>query len=244
MSEELLNIPFDIHGGGMDLKFPHHENEIAQACCYAKKTDDATSYAKYWMHNGFVTIQDEKMSKSLDNFLLIRDCLKKYDGEIIRLSLLSSHYRSPLSWNENLLEQSKSILTKFYKFLMLNRSVKVDRIENIQLPEQIKKALYDDLNLAKVFTQLNAILAREKISSSRDSITKTKEIILKTASILGILQKEPSDWLETGKPKLNDEEFIKNLIEERNILRKNKKFDKADKIRDKLLDLGIKLNDT
>ena len=244
MSEELLNMPFDIHGGGMDLKFPHHENEIAQACCYANKIDDATSYAKYWLHNGFVTVQDEKMSKSLHNFLLIRDCLKKYDAEVIRLSLLSSHYRSPLSWNENLLEQSKSILIKFYKFLMANSQVKVDKIENIQLPDQIKEALFDDLNLAKVFSHLNAILASEKTCSNRDSVKKTKETILKTASIIGILQKKPSDWLESRKPKLNNEEMIKNLIKERNILRKNKKFDKADKIRDKLLDLGIKLNDT
>ena len=243
MSEELLRMPFDIHGGGMDLKFPHHENEIAQACCFAKKIDDPNSYAKYWMHNGFVTIQEEKMSKSLGNFQLIKDCLQNYDGEVIRLALLSSHYRSPLSWSENLLKQSKNILTKFYKFLYENETIEVEKVQNIKLPDEIKQALFDDLNLAKVFSYLNAIVSKEKINAHPNFIKDAKETLLITGQVLGIFQRKPSNWFNEKKQELNNSELINSLIEERNIARKNRNFDLADNIRDKLLDLGVKFND-
>ena len=113
MSEENLKIPFDIHGGGQDLLFPHHENEIAQSCA-SVNSDNPEDYAKYWIHNGFVTIDGEKMSKSLNNIILLNDLLKEYDGETIRLALLSSHYRKSLDWNENVIKQSKVLLAKVY----------------------------------------------------------------------------------------------------------------------------------
>lgn len=244
MSIELLGMPFDIHGGGIDLKFPHHDNEIAQACCFAEKVDNASNYAKYWLHNGFVTIDKDKMSKSLGNFKLVKDCLQNYDGEVIRLALLSTHYRSPLSWSDNLLKQSKKILTKIYKFLDANNDVNIDKKENIKLPVEVEKALFDDLNLSKVFSFLNKLISKAPTHSEEKNIKKIKETLFLIGDILGILQKNPNNWLNGKKKKIEDEEEVKNLIAERAIARKNKDFEKADKIRDKLLDLGVELKDT
>ena len=120
MSEKTLGLPFDIHGGGRDLIFPHHENEIAQSCCSTANIDEPDSYAKYWMHNGFVTIEGEKMSKSLGNIILVRDLTNNYHGEAIRLALLSSHYRQGLDWNEKIIHQAKKLLTKIYQILDLS----------------------------------------------------------------------------------------------------------------------------
>ena len=117
MASDILKPPFDIHGGGLDLKFPHHDNEIAQSCCFQNTKNDIESYAKYWMHNGFVTFEEKKMSKSLGNILLLKDYLKLHKGEVVRLALLSAHYRSPLIWAERLITQAKNILDKFYEVL-------------------------------------------------------------------------------------------------------------------------------
>ena len=125
MASDILKTPFDIHGGGLDLKFPHHDNEIAQSCCFQNKKSDFNSYARYWMHNGFVTI-DEKMSKSLGNIVLLKDYLKIYDGEVIRLAFLSAHYRSPLVWTESLIKQSKNILDKYYEPCRKLEDIKVN----------------------------------------------------------------------------------------------------------------------
>ena len=115
MSEKTLGLPFDIHGGGRDLTFPHHENEIAQSCCSSADINNPTSYVKYWMHNGFVTVNGEKMSKSLNNITLVKDLSDKYHGEVIRLALLSSHYRQSLDWNEKVIHQAKKLLDKLYR---------------------------------------------------------------------------------------------------------------------------------
>ena len=115
MSKKTLGLPFDIHGGGRDLIFPHHENEIAQSCCSSANVNEPDSYAKYWMHNGFVTINGEKMSKSLGNIILTKDLTSEYHGEVIRLALLSTHYRQGLDWNDSIIHQSKKLLDKLYK---------------------------------------------------------------------------------------------------------------------------------
>ena len=117
MSKKTLGLPFDIHGGGKDLTFPHHENEIAQSCCSSGDIENPSSYANYWMHNGFVTINGEKMSKSLGNIILVKDLSEKYHGEVIRLALLSSHYRQGLDWNDKVAHQAKKLLDKLYKIL-------------------------------------------------------------------------------------------------------------------------------
>ena len=118
MSEKTLGLPLDIHGGGRDLIFPHHENEIAQSCCTAAENSNPESYAKYWMHNGFVTIDGEKMSKSLGNIILVNELTQKYHGEVIRLALLSTHYRQALDWNDNVIHQAKKLLDKLYSCLL------------------------------------------------------------------------------------------------------------------------------
>ena len=184
------------------------------------------------------------MSKSLGNFKLVKDCLQNYDGEVIRLALLSTHYRSPLSWSDNLLKQSKKILTKIYKFLDANNDVNIDKKENIKLPVEVEKALFDDLNLSKVFSFLNKLISKAPTHSEEKNIKKIKETLFLIGDILGILQKNPNNWLNGKKKKIEDEEEVKNLIAERAIARKNKDFEKADKIRDKLLDLGVELKDT
>ena len=115
MSKKTLGLPFDIHGGGRDLIFPHHENEIAQSCCTSASIDEPDSYAKYWMHNGFVTINGEKMAKSLGNIILVKDLAENYHGEVIRLALLSSHYRQGLDWNEKVIHQAKKLINKLYQ---------------------------------------------------------------------------------------------------------------------------------
>ena len=133
MASDILKTPFDIHGGGLDLKFPHHDNEIAQSCCFQNTKNDFSSYAKYWMHNGFVTINEKKMSKSLGNIMLLKDYLKIYNGEILRFALLSTHYRSPLLWTESLIVQSKNILDKFYEVLIKLESIEIDN-DDLMLP--------------------------------------------------------------------------------------------------------------
>ena len=139
MATNILGTPFDIHGGGLDLKFPHHENELAQSCCFSGNDFNNNSYAKYWMHNGFVTVNAEKMSKSLKNIKLVKDYLKLYDGEVIRLALISSHYRSPLNWSEKVLSQSRNILNKYYKV--------IDELKDVKAGKNIKS---NNINAVKI----------------------------------------------------------------------------------------------
>ncbi len=187
MASDLLKTPFDIHGGGLDLKFPHHDNEIAQGCCFQQKKNDESSYAKYWMHNGFVTFKDKKMSKSLGNIILLKDYLKKYNGEIIRLSLLSSHYRSPLIWTERLILQSIKTLNKFYKVLLELENVNLDEGKK-KLPDEIEKYFFDDFNLAKVFAYLNFIIKNNSFNKN-----EIKTTLLTVGKILGIFKCDPNN---------------------------------------------------
>ena len=155
MSEKTLGLPFDIHGGGRDLIFPHHENEIAQSCCSTGNINDPNSYAKYWMHNGFVTINGEKMSKSLGNIILVKDLTDKYHGEVVRLSLLSSHYRQGLDWNEKIAHQSNKLLTKLYDIVNDLSDVKIS--EKLDVDSGGISALMDDFNTPGLIAELNKI---------------------------------------------------------------------------------------
>ncbi len=244
MASDILKTPFDIHAGGLDLKFPHHDNEIAQSCCFKNKNDDIQSYAKYWMHNGFVTLEEKKMSKSLGNIKLLKDYLKNYNGEIIRLALLCSHYRSPLVWSDSLLNQSKNILDKFYEILLRLDNVRLESKNVKKLPDELENYFFDDFNLAKVFTYLNKIIKNKENFKSDENKTRIKSILLKTGNILGIFRQEPSSWFNKDK-KVNSEKLlkIKNLIEKRDLARKEKNFKLADEIRNKILDLGVEVKD-
>ena len=239
MSTEILGAPFDIHGGGLDLKFPHHENELAQSCCYSGNLDNKNSYAKYWMHNGFVTIEAEKMSKSLGNIKLVKDYLKLYDGEVIRLALLSAHYRSPLNWNEKLLIQSKNIISKYNKILENLADLKISsNSKNNHLINDIKGALLDDLNISKALSVLDLNVKEINKKDKAEKIV-VKEAIEYLGNIVGLFVKT-----EGAKPKksINNDE-INLLIKRRNEARKNKDYEIADNLRKKLEDMGVEIND-
>ena len=234
MSEVNLKIPFDIHGGGQDLLFPHHENEIAQSCA-SINSDNPEEYAKYWVHNGFVTVDGEKMSKSLNNIILLNDLLKEHDGETIRLALLSSHYRKSLDWNENLIKQSKVLLDKVYDFLNT-----CDDDLSGEIEQSIIENFSNDLDTPKVLTSINELLKNKNSSDPRT----IKQSLLFAGSILGVFNKKPSEW--NKQIKISDSEMteIEKLINERKALKENKDFIGADAIRDSLLEKGIELIDS
>jgi cysteinyl-tRNA synthetase len=241
MSKQILKVPFDIHGGGLDLKFPHHENEIAQSCCFHDSPENENSYAKYWMHNGFVTVNSEKMSKSIGNIKLVKDYLHLYDGEVIRLALLSAHYRSPLNWSESVIIQSKSILKKYYKILKVYDDVEIDNKEESELGNFIKEALLDDLNIAKASNILDSTI-KDIDKKNIKEIKIIKKIILDTGKIIGVFLKDPKKW-GTKEVEGDSLENINKLISERNSARENKDFQLADEIRKKLYNIGIEIKD-
>ena len=235
MSEVNLKIPFDIHGGGQDLLFPHHENEIAQSCA-SINSDNPEEYAKYWMHNGFVTINGEKMSKSLNNIILLNELLKEHDGETIRLALLSSQYRKSLDWNKNLVKQAEVLLKRAYDFLdnYDGDDSKGDLIGNI--PEHLS----NDLDTPKAITSINELL---KNKSSYDDASIKKSLIY-AGNILGIFCKKPSEWSNQNNIDEKEANEIEKLIHKRNVLKKAKDFEGADAIRDLLHSKGIELIDS
>ena len=156
MSEKTLGLPFDIHSGGMDLIFPHHENEIAQSCAAHNATDDVRSLAKYWFHNGFVNVDNKKMSKSLGNIHLVHELIKEYKGEVLRITLLSAHYRQPLNWSEDIIKQNSTMLDRLYRTLKDLKGVDVYK-KNSTISPDIIEGLYDDLNTPKVIAKLNVL---------------------------------------------------------------------------------------
>ena len=235
MSKKTLGLPFDIHGGGRDLIFPHHENEIAQSCCSSANIEDPTSYAKYWMHNGFVTISGEKMSKSLGNIILVNELTKSHHGEVIRLALLSSHYRQGLDWNEKVIHQANILLDKLYeiKFLLDDEVVG----DTSKANSDIIAYLADDLNTPGLIAELHKLVKDFKASNSNKSEIKIHLNLISQA--LGILQddsyKKISEELESK---------IHALILKRKVAKDNRDYDLADKIRNELLDLGVEIKDT
>ena len=187
MSKKCLGLPFDIHCGGVDLTFPHHENEIAQSCSLGKGNLKPESFCNYWFHNGFVTFDNIKMSKSLGNIKLVRDLLKKYEGRVLRLCLLSAHYKQPLDFSENSLEQFKNYLNRLDNFYNanFNEEYEKEKIVNNNYFEEFLSALFDDINTPKALRILN-----DQISKVRNISLIEKKIILQSIfqslKILGI----------------------------------------------------------
>ena len=235
MSKKTLGLPFDIHGGGRDLIFPHHENEIAQSCCTSASIDEPDSYAKYWMHNGFVTINGEKMAKSLGNIILVKDLAENYHGEVIRLALLSSHYRQGLDWNEKVIHQANKLINKLYEIKDdLNDVTISDKNENNLDAISI---LMDDLNTPGLITELNNIVKEYNSSNSKKENIKSRLSLI--SSVLGILEDETFNEIsEEFKNKIND------MVLKRSEAKNNKDFETADAIRYKLLELGVEINDS
>ncbi len=228
MSKKLLGEVFDIHGGGRDLIFPHHENEIAQSRCSSNKS----SFANYWVHNGFITISKEKMSKSLGNILKIDDFKNKVNGQVLRLALISSHYRQPLDWNNNLLSECEKTLNKWYESYTKIR-------KTILIPDEYLFPLYDDLNTPGYIAKLHELYEKSQNGSLKD-----KEIFVSACNFIGLLNESDEKWNEFKKRKLKiTEDEINTKILDRNNARKNKDFIKADKIRDELEDKGVLIED-
>ena len=236
MSKKYLGNSFDIHGGGADLIFPHHENEIAQSCC----SNNSNLMANYWIHNGYVTSDGEKMSKSLGNFSTINNLLLNCDGESIRYSLLQAHYRAPLSFGKNTLTEAHKSLSRLYRA--------VDGFEIDGDPDkEILINLCDDLNTPKALARAH-YLADQANKGSKESAQKLKN----SSSILGILSHSSENWLKYGKDSYTDklssqpiisDKKINKLIIERKIAKDNKNYSLADEIRNKLLELNIILED-
>ncbi|MFC7049381.1 cysteine--tRNA ligase [Emcibacter nanhaiensis] len=222
MIEDVLGETIDIHGGGLDLIFPHHENEIAQSRC----AHGGAPLANYWMHNGYLTVEGEKMSKSLGNFITVHELLEEgVKGEAIRMALLSAHYRQPLDFSRSGIEQAKKQLDRWYR---LTEGVEAS---DADIPEEFLEALRDDLNTPKAIAVLNALAKEEKASA------------LKAAANLFGLLLDP-DWfkVEVAEGAISDED-IQKLIEERAEAKKNKDFGRADGIRDELAAEGVILKD-
>ncbi len=236
MAEQHLGLPFDIHGGGADLKFPHHENEIAQSCCAHGHLHDLGAFARYWVHNGFVTVDGEKMSKSLGNFTLAHDLIEKYPGEALRLTLLSAHYRQPLDWSEKKIQESKKQLDRIYKRLDQMADMEPDAME---IPADIHAALCDDLNMPSAMAALNGLL-------KQDNSPQLKAQLLAVGHLTGLLQYNPSDWFALGQADVSDldTDTIDALVAERTQAKADKNWGRADEIRDELAAMQIKVIDT
>ena len=239
MAEKTLGLPFDIHGGGRDLTFPHHENEIAQSCCSSADINNPKSYVNYWMHNGFVTVNGEKMSKSLGNISLVKDLTDSTHGEVVRLALLSSHYRQALDWNEKIIHQSKKLLDKLYS--LLNELKDVDPVSEIKMSDKFISPLLDDLNTPGLIASLNK-MAKDFNSISEDELPLFKSNLIRATNLIGVCQSNYEDWMSAKNRNL-DEEKINILISERLEAKKIKNFERADQIRQELLDMNIEIKD-
>ncbi|NNC68346.1 MAG: cysteine--tRNA ligase, partial [Gammaproteobacteria bacterium] len=236
MIEKHLGETIDVHGGGQDLVFPHHENERAQTTC----VHGGKLFSHYWMHNGFVNVEQEKMSKSIGNVLLVKDLLEQAPGEAIRVTLLSTHYRSPLDWTDDALEQSSRNLDKLYGTLQELQDIEVE-VSTKDVPTEFLHALKDDLNTPAAFAELHKLA--KQVNSKKDPASKKniKKQIMAAGNMLGILQQEPSKWFR-GIGDL-DESEIQNLLDSRAKAKKDKNFELADGIRDKLTAMKIQIHD-
>ena len=243
MSTHCLGNHFDIHGGGQDLQFPHHENEIAQSVC-----STGERFANIWMHNGFVRVDEEKMSKSLGNFFTIKEVLKKYQPEVVRFFILSSHYRSPLNYSIDNLDEAKSALTRLYVALRDTENDSSASIDESYITK-FNSFMDDDFNTPRAISLLHEIA--KKINRNEDkSITEVKRLSLtlkRIGSILGLLESVPQHFLQGKEDESRDSvdtEYINDLIRQRNIARDEKDFARADEIRKQLAGLDVSLEDT
>jgi len=234
MSKEHLGASFDIHGGGVDLVFPHHENEIAQSRC----AHPDESFARYWVHNGYLMSEGEKMSKSLGNFYTVSDLLKEFPGEALRLALLKTHYRQPLDFTKDGVREARQELNRFYRALALDP----DGAGDVgAIPTVVLDGLSDDLNtplaLTGVHAAADAVFAAEKEGDAAGLMVAIASLRA-AGSLLGLLEHDPHVWFQG-----DGDEAIDALIEERNAARADKDFARADEIRDELDAQGIVLED-
>ena len=261
MSMAFLGESFDIHGGGKDLVFPHHENEIAQSEAATGKP-----FVKYWLHNGFVNVNQEKMSKSLGNFFTIRDILKKFDPEVVRFFILTAHYRSPIDFSDQNLKEARAGLTRFYEALQASAEALAElpaeggpSSEGVQLEERFREAMDDDFNTAQALGHLfdavrtlNRLMAEKKWRKSADKVAAVRNLhdtILRLGGVLGLFVSDPAAWLKqrnlSGLEELGlSVADVEARIAERLQARADKDFARADQIRDALAAQGVQLLDS
>ncbi|WP_440692153.1 cysteine--tRNA ligase [Candidatus Pelagibacter sp. HIMB1695] len=228
MSKKFLGDEFDVHGGGIDLIFPHHENEIAQSRC----ANDTKVFANFWLHNAFITMSNEKMAKSQGNILKIKDFRNKISGQVLRLALMSAHYKQPLDWNDKLLEDCQNTINKWY-------NVYVDSKNNADISDEILQPLYDDLNTPGYIANLHKLYEKALKGNDND-----KAVFVSACQFVGLLNQNKDEWLsfKMSKASISEKEILQK-IEERNKARENKNYEEADKIRNELLDKGVLIED-
>ena len=241
MSSKYLGETFDIHGGGQDLIFPHHENEIAQSCC----AFGHDFYAKYWLHNGHLMVNGEKMSKSLGNFFTIREILDQVPGEAFRLYTLGTHYHQPLNWLPEGLKQAKQTMDRFYTALRSTPSVD---LTGAKPDGEVVEALKDDLNTPKAIAVLHSLATALNKAESADKQAEIKKELIASAHLMGLLYQDPEEWFRAGSASAAGqgigESEIEALIQKRADARKAKDFATADAVRKELADKGVIIEDT
>jgi cysteinyl-tRNA synthetase len=248
MSYKHLGEVFDIHGGGIDLVFPHHENEIAQTrCAFGHNV-----MANVWMHNGFLQVEGEKMSKSLGNFITIHELLhsdkfggKAWKGEVLRLAMLRSHYRQPIDWTVKALEEAEKTLARWYSILRAH-GLKAEDAAEAPLRQSFVEALCDDLNIPRAMAELHAMASKAEPRGGEESQTARSEAekLARAAGLLGLLQDDPAVWEVKAPDVMVDVAEVEKLIAERLAARRAKNFAESDRLRDVLTGLGLKLKDS
>ena len=240
MAEAHLGDTIDIHAGGNDLMFPHHENEIAQStCAHAGKV-----FARYWLHNGMLTFDGRKMSKSLGNVLVLHELLEKYPPEVLRFLLLKAHYRQPLDWSDATLQQARATLDGWYGVLRDLADVDLSGVDR-HVPEDVEAALLDDLNTPEAFAAVARLANAARAADTRDDKRAAKAALLGAGELLGILQHDADQWFKQTLAGVDiDETKIQCLVDQRSAAKKMRNFAESDRIRDLLFAMGVLVEDT
>ncbi len=238
MAAKHLGTTIDIHAGGADLVFPHHENEMAQSTC----AHDGEVFARYWLHNGFLSVDHEKMSKSLGNVLLVHDLIDTVPGEVMRLALLSAHYRQPLDWSDESIEQATRMLDRLYGAI---RGIEVSDAarERAAPPDALIDALEDDLNTPKALAEFFALAKALNKAENTDERERLAASMLAAGELMGLLQQDPEDWFAGSVDGELSADEIEALIAERAAAKAGKDYAQADALRDKLAAAGIRIED-
>ena len=232
MAKKCLGETLDIHGGGSDLLFPHHENECAQSIC----SHAGSALANYWVHNGMIDFDNVKMSKSEGNLLLIRDLLQEVRPEVIRIAFLTTHYRKPINWNDALISDSEKKLDRLYGSIR-----KLGKILPGEPSENVLKAISDDINTPKALTELFALVKSINNAKTDEEAKDLASVLIGSAHLLGLMNDDAEKWFDSDADV--DEALIKGMLTDREEARLNKDFEKADEIRKKIESLGVSIED-